>query len=159
MRISVGWGCDRDGFPLAGPRSHPRCLSSRHGCESTYLGFRMSGKIGRTLAASISNSGIFVLLLITFQSALLWYGAPCGVWAGKFILGQRRHALICTVKLRHMSCYLTPAAWPLLEKFLYKGHQVTIAHLERLWSPLGPGSIHHYAASAAGHRYWARYLF
>lgn len=107
----IGWGCDRDGFLLAGLRSHPYCLSSRHGCESTYLGFRMSGKIERTLAANIYNPGIFVLLLIRFQSALLWYVVPRGVWAGKFILGQRRHALICSVKPRHVmlprSCRLT----------------------------------------------------
>lgn len=41
-----------------------------------------------------------------FQSALLWYGAPCGVWAGKFILGQRRHALICSV-LSPDTCHAT----------------------------------------------------
>lgn len=132
VSVFIGWSCNWDGLSLAGPDD--ASAVDMVACESTHLGFRMSRKIGRTLAANFSNSGIFVLLLITFQSALLWYGAPCGARPGKFILGQGRHALIC----RHMSCYLAHAGWPLLGKFLDKVHQVAIAHLESFCFPLGP---------------------
>lgn len=103
VSVFIGWGRNRDGLSLAAPGD--ASAVDAVACESVYLGFRMSRKIERALAANFSDSGIFVLLLIIFQSALLWYGAPRGAWPGKFILGQRRHALI----LRHMSCYLAPA--------------------------------------------------
>lgn len=60
VSISIGWGCDQDAFLLATwiTASYPHCLSSCLGCESTYLGFTMSRKIGRTLAANISSSDL-----------------------------------------------------------------------------------------------------